>query len=140
MAEERVAHRDDNEFIVALDRAMTGGVFPMEQWIGRSIHPDVRLVGPYTRYRLALMEALREMESVEAVSVPAGVAVVVTPSRLDSPDFTKIVVRRDGVAIPPIADELQPVTLSNSFGVRAHSTKVASNFRVLRSRQAQRLR
>jgi hypothetical protein len=119
MARERAAHRDDNEFIVALDRAITAGVFPAEQWVGISFAGQdggVRLAGPYTLYRFALMEALRKMDPLEEVPVPRGVAIIVSPTRIDSPDIIKVVVQRDGVQIPPITNTLQPTVMRTALG------------------------
>src|SRR5260370_36273075 len=67
-------------------------------------------------YRVALGGKSGKMEPVEEAVVPVGHAVVVTPARFDSPDIIKVVVKRNGEIVPPIANELKPKVLSNRMG------------------------
>lgn len=80
---------------------------------------SVMVFFPYATYRLALTEALRKREPVGDIAVPSGVVIMVSPSRIDSPDILKVIVERDGKEIAPIANSLTPKPMQTRIGAKA---------------------
>jgi hypothetical protein len=77
---------------------------------------DVSLTSRYGVYRLALAEQIRKMESIESTPILAGHMVMVSPSKMDAADFSKVVVQRGGVAVAPLVNELKPTVFKNRMG------------------------
>lgn len=75
--------------------------------------------GPYAAYRRELAERLRKMEPITGIIFTPGVAVHVTPTKIDDPDVVKIVVQRDGKIVLPLTTSLRPKVFTTALGGRA---------------------
>lgn len=79
----------------------------------------VTVLWPYANYRLALLEAIRQREPVGAITMSPGVAIHVSPGRIDSLDIIKIIVERDDKEVAPILNTLAPTVLETRLGAKA---------------------
>jgi hypothetical protein len=68
-------------------------------------------------FELLVGEAVRKMEPTDKIPWPCGATINVSPSRIDGPDIERIVVKRDGVVIEPIRNDLVPTPLTTKLGV-----------------------
>ena len=78
---------------------------------------SLSVVGPVSDFQLATSEAVRKMLPVDKVPWPCGASVYVFPSRIDSPDIERIVVKRAGVVVEPKANHLLPQVMTTRMGV-----------------------
>jgi hypothetical protein len=125
----RAEYSDDRAFLEALDKAV--GVDTAE--ISRSpfliVHQTKALTifagSPYAAFR----DAIRRREAPDAIAVPPGFFVSVSPSQVDSPDIMKIVVERDGKEVEPVVNLLQVETFRTSGGgeKRLHAGELVYN-------------
>lgn len=78
---------------------------------------EIKLFSPYAAYRKSILELVRRKQPIEPLPYsPIGV-VIVSPVRVDAPDVTAIVVRRNGEEVRPVANNLVVRPITSSMGV-----------------------
>jgi hypothetical protein len=85
-------------------------------------YDDALLVAVFPRYasfRFALSEAMRMREPVSGLEVPRRIRVGVSPSQIDAPDISRVIVERDGKVIAPVVNRLVPTQMTTRMGVKA---------------------
>jgi hypothetical protein len=120
--ETRKAHPDTVDFLRALDTAVGADSEYFNAHLGVSLSDSslgAWLVFPYAAYRLALFEALRKREPIDDVAAAPGVAISVSPTRIDAPDIVKVVVERDGKERESVINLLKPTTMETRSGGKA---------------------
>ena len=87
---------------------------------------DIVAVGPVSDFQQAASEAVRKMTPIDKMPWPCGASIYVFPSRIDSPDIGKMVVRRGGAIVEPIGNTLvsKPMTTRAGVTVALHSGAV----------------
>lgn len=83
----------------------------------QSIELSLLAIGPVADFQNAVSEAVRKMMPTEDVPWPCGVSVYLLPTRVDSPDIERIVVRRGGAIVEPISDRLIARPMTTRAGV-----------------------
>lgn len=79
----------------------------------------IGIFGPIQQMILASANSVRHMEPVVVPLVsPGRVRIDVSPSRIDEPDITRILVMRDGVQIPALSSTLALTTMTTAMGAK----------------------
>ncbi len=116
---EAEARGDKNEIVLALDRRVRERWGDFESFpitIVRREDLSIVLSTPFMSYRRALAEYLRMGDALERIPwIPAAV-VAISPGRLESPDIVRVVVERNGKAVPPSESLLKPMAFTNGAG------------------------
>jgi hypothetical protein len=118
----REQYPDANDFIQALDRAVGVDSTYLTTHAPVLYSTDelaIIIHFPYPLYRFGLIEAIRKRDSIATVVMPTSVAISVSPSRIDAPDITKVIVERDGRAVAPLQSTLKPTAMSTRIGAKA---------------------
>jgi hypothetical protein len=119
---EAEARGDKNEVVIALDRRFRTRWGDFESFpvsIVRREDLSIILSTPYMTYRRALAEYLRIGDPLAGIPwIDSGV-VTVSPGQIGAPDITRVVVERDGKAVPPLEDRLKPMSFTNGSGETA---------------------
>jgi hypothetical protein len=100
--------------------------FSMGVTLHRSDALDVTVIGPVSDFQLAVSEAVRKMTPIEKVPWPCGASIYVLPSRIDSPDIERVLVKRGTTIVAPVANSLvsQQMTTRAGVAVTLHSGSV----------------
>lgn len=112
-------YRDPGEFVKALDLALS--IDPLSEGHATVFHSDdvsIFVMFPYGLYRSTVRDAIRMREPVDSADYPRAVVVNVSPSRIDAPDFVKIIVERDNVRVRPLASTLAPKLMETRMGAK----------------------
>jgi hypothetical protein len=119
---EAEARGDKNEIVLALDRRFRSRWGDFESFpvsIVRREDLTITLSTPYMTYRRALADYLRLGDSRAAVPWIAAGVVTVSPGQIGAPDITRVVVERDGKAVPPLESLLKAMSFTNGSGETA---------------------
>lgn len=111
--------RDNNAIVLALDkrvRARWGDFESFPVSIVRRQDITIYLATPYMTYRRALIEHLRRQERLTEIPWVEWAVVSINPERIDAPDITRVIVRRDGTEVVPIKSLLRPMQFTNGSG------------------------
>jgi hypothetical protein len=110
----------EGAFFLALDQFVGTEIIPPFKTgaipIESSGAISIVLLPRYAAYHLALEEALRKMEPIDAIQIFEGHAVLVSPSQMDAPDIIKVVLQKNGEIIPPMLNNLAPKAFQNRMG------------------------
>lgn len=116
-------HSDIPTILRALDKEVGANTALVEQGPGIAIHYEegllVSLFYPYSSYRFALGEAIRQRESIATVDIPTVVSIHVSPSQIDAPDIVRVIVERNGKVVAPIANTLRPTVFTTRLGAKS---------------------
>lgn len=77
----------------------------------------ITLNGQVSQFQTMTAEYLRRMLPIESVPWPCGATIDVLPRELGALDIERIVVRRNGRVVAPLADWLTPTPLTTRAGV-----------------------
>jgi hypothetical protein len=116
---EAEARGDKNEIVLALDRRVRERWGDFESFpitIVRREDLSIVLSTPFMSYRRALAEYLRMGDALDRIPWIPSAVVSISPSRLDSPDIIRVVLERNGKAVPPSEMLLKPMTFTNGSG------------------------
>jgi hypothetical protein len=79
----------------------------------------VTAIGPVGRMHWAAREAVRKFNPMPTVPWTDELQILISPSRIDSPDIEKVIVERNGVAVAPLRSNLIPRELTTAMGGKA---------------------
>jgi hypothetical protein len=116
------ARGDKNEMVLALDRRFRARWGDFESFpvsIVRREDLTITLSTPYMTYRWALAEHLRMGGPLGGIPWIESGVVTVGPDRIGAPDITRVVVDRDGKAVPPLESLLKAMSFTNGSGETA---------------------
>jgi hypothetical protein len=116
------ARGDKNEIVLALDRRFRARWGDFESFpvsIVRREDLNITLSTPYMTYRRALAEYLRTGGPLADIPWIESGVVTVSPDRIGAPDITRVVVDRDGKAVPPLESLLKAMSFTNGSGETA---------------------
>lgn len=85
--------------------------------VHRSERLSIEVIGPVSWFQMATSQAVRKLLPADSIAWPCGVAIVVEPSQIDAPDIKKVVVKRGGVIVEPIANHLTSAAMTTSAGL-----------------------
>jgi hypothetical protein len=116
---EAEARGDKNEVVLGLDRRVRERWGDFESFpvtIVRREDLSVVLSTPFMSYRRALAEFLRMGDALAKIPWIPTAVVTISPSRLESPDIVRVVVERNGKAVPAAENLLKPMKFTNGTG------------------------
>ncbi len=122
MEAEAEARGDKNEIVLALDkrfRARWGDFESFPVSIVRRQDLSITLSTPYMTYRRALADHLRMGDSLAGIPWIEAAVVTVSPGQIGAPDITRVIVERDGKAVPPLESLLRAMSFTNGSGESA---------------------
>jgi hypothetical protein len=116
---EAEARGDKNEVVLGLDRRVRERWGDFESFpvtIVRREDLSIVLSTPFMSYRRALAEFLRMGDALAKIPWIPTAVVTISPSRLESPDIVRVVVERNGKAVPAAENLLKPMKFTNGTG------------------------